>query len=186
MAGRKSPNVSGHPHEDRALMKEIFGDMPVVEARRDLYIELAREDIDKAVEEVGEEKVRPHCCIVAQACKRLLKSRGVLIFSKTAYVDILHGTRRKLTRFIIPETTQKIIKRFDQGKVVDEVGIYLRKPSPSERVVELAKRKRRIRRLVAQGKHTPVPRDHRQRAKPRHFALASRSGQGKATYGARI
>ncbi len=131
--------LSGHTKLDRATLKKLFGDLPVVEGKRDLHIQLSPSDLRKAGKS-------PHNCVFAQACKRLWKSKGVMIYSTTAYIDLLDKNGdRKLTRFMISKPMAKVIQKFDNDGEVPEVGVVLRAPSPSQTVRWRVRHKRRWR-----------------------------------------
>jgi len=117
-------------------IKRHWGDVQVVDARKDLRVFIQPEDSKSASAK------DPGCCVFAQACKRQFAATKVLFWRSVAYVELPgpDGTRR-VERFQLSPEMRDLIENFDRGKsVVSVAGFELKKPRPSERFDAKAKR----------------------------------------------
>ena len=116
----------GKPHHDRQQLQKYFGDLPIVEAKKELRIQPNAKDIKAAVRGDAEQ------CVFSRACKRMWNSERVAFFGTKAYVELLdkNGNKR-IERFVISNEGRKMIKDFDKGKKIDPAGFVLKPPSPS-------------------------------------------------------
>src|SRR6188474_2774565 len=89
-------------HEIRKL-KQWFGNLPVVEAKRELRIQPSLRDIRGAV------KQDPERCVFSRACRRQLGANTAVFFRTRAYVDLLdEDGKRHIERFNISKDGTKL------------------------------------------------------------------------------
>lgn len=130
---RRSSSFKGKSFEE---IKHYWGDVEVVDARKDLRVFIQPEDVRSATAK------DPGCCVFAQACKRQFSATKVLFWRSVAYVELPgpDGNRR-VERFALSSDMRELIENFDRGNSVAEVaGFELKKPRPSERFDAKAKR----------------------------------------------
>jgi hypothetical protein len=115
-------------------LQRVYGDLPVVDAKSDLFVFAADEDIADATQ--GD----PHSCAFSLACRRLYGSSAAVFFRSVAYVDLPgpRGGRRQLHRFRVPPETRELIEDFDRTGTTNPGGYLLKAPSPS-RTLEAAR-----------------------------------------------
>jgi hypothetical protein len=87
------------------IVQQLFPNVTSVsDARRDVTVEVSRQDINSAT-------VRNHkACALAVACKKKFKADGVIISVSRAYLV----KDRKATRFFVPEHVAREIISFDR------------------------------------------------------------------------
>jgi hypothetical protein len=137
-------------------IQRIWGDVPVVDAKKDLRVVVQPCD-------VGDAKVKdPGHCVFARACKRSFGSTKVLFFRRVAYVELpcSDGTKR-VERFLLTHAMRKLIATFDRGlPVLPEGGFELKAPPPSYTLagmkVDKDRRKARVREAMLRGESSPV------------------------------
>ena len=113
--------------EAKAQIERLWGDVPVVDAKRPLRVFVQPEDVAAAV------RKDPGCCVFAQACKRQFAATKVLFFKSVAYVELpTRNGGRRVERFQMPRDMRSLIENFDRGKAVDNfAGFELLPPNPS-------------------------------------------------------
>jgi hypothetical protein len=157
-------------------LHRFFGDLEVVDAKKELRIQPSLEDIETAIPE------DPHNCVFSRACQRMWGSTAVLFFGTIAYVDLLTNTgKRRIERFKISSEGQRFIQAVDsKKKKVAPAGFLLLPPSRSlslegKRQVYSEYLKRKKEALLV-GKSKPK---HGIRPKPKTVRLAAfRNGSG--------
>jgi hypothetical protein len=122
-----------------AEVKRLWGDVEVVDSRKDLRVFVQPEDVKKATAK------DPGCCVFAQACKRQFAATKVLFWKSVAYVELPGPDgKRRVERFALSSEMRDLIENFDKGNSVsDFAGFELKKPRPSERFDAKARRMRR-------------------------------------------
>jgi hypothetical protein len=114
--------------KDRAAreIERLWGDLEVVDAKKDLRIFIRPEDVKKAT------RKDPGACVFAQACRRCFGATKVLIFRSVAYVELPdEGGARKVERFVLHPCMRDLVESFDRGKgVIPDRGFLLKAPSP--------------------------------------------------------
>lgn len=128
-------------------IKRWFGDLEVVEAKRDLHLQPASEDIECA------EKGNPSECVFSKACQRMYGSRVVLFFGTVAYIDLLDddGVHR-VHRFLLNRNAMAVISAVDSGKEVTPAGFTLHAPSQSQTIDGKSRRSRQRNAAIRDGK----------------------------------
>lgn len=128
---------SKKPHQDRSYLRKIFGDLPIVEAKRELRIQPNARDIRTAVRGNAEQ------CVFSMACKRMWSAKHVAFFGTKAYIELLDSKgRARIERFNIPADGRKMIKDFDAGRQIDPKGFRLLPSSPSNTAAYFLKKAR--------------------------------------------
>jgi hypothetical protein len=125
-----------------------WGDVPVVDAKKDLRVFMTPEDLK------GARIKDPSACVFARACRRMFHATKVLIFRTVAYVELPNedGSRR-VERFVVGPAMRDLIEAFDRGEgVIPSAGFTLRAPPKSETLEGL--RKEAHRQLQRQRKDT--------------------------------
>ena len=120
-------------------IKRHWGDVEVVDARKDLRVFIQPSDVKSASPK------DPGCCVFAQACKRQFAATKVLFWRSVAYVELPgpDGTRR-VERFGLSPEMRDLIENFDRGNSISTLaGFELKALRPSERFEEKAKRMKR-------------------------------------------
>jgi hypothetical protein len=148
-----------------AEVKRLWGDVEVVDSRKDLRVFVQPEDVKNAT------KKDPGCCVFAQACKRQFAATKVLFWRSVAYVELPGPDgKRRVERFSLSPEMRNLIEDFDKGhSVAETAGFELKKPRPSERFDAKAKRMKRYH-------------DGRKKALltgSRQFAKRGKQGEGK-------
>jgi hypothetical protein len=127
MAGKKSATMS---RKSKSLeeIKRHWGDLEVIDARKDLRVFIQPEDVRSATVK------DPGCCVFAQACKRQFAASKVLFWRRVAYVELPGPDgKRRVERFILSREMRDLIENFDRGNpVADVAGFELKKPPPAE------------------------------------------------------
>ena len=127
MAKRKGMNAS---RKTRSLdeIKRHWGDVEVIDARKDLLVFIQPEDVNCATAK------DPGCCVFAQACKRQFAATKVLFWRSVAYVELPGDDgKRRVERFSLSSEMRDLIENFDKGnRVATVAGFELKKPIPSE------------------------------------------------------
>ena len=110
-------------------IKRHWGDIEVVDSRKDLRVFVQPEDVKSAVQK------DPGCCVFAQACKRQFAATKVLFWKSVAYVELPGpGGKRRVERFQLSSEMREMIEDFDKGKqVIPEAGFELKRVRDSER-----------------------------------------------------
>ena len=139
MAKRKGMNSSWNT---RSLdeIKRHWGDIEVIDARKDLRVFIQPEDVSSATTK------DPGCCVFAQACKRQFAATKVLFWRSVAYVELPGPDgKRRVERFSLSSEMRELIENFDKGnRVATVAGFELKKPRPSETFSgKLARNKKR-------------------------------------------
>jgi len=108
-------------------IKRHWGDLEVIDARKDLRVFIQPEDVRSATIK------DPGCCVFAQACKRQFGASKVLFWRSVAYVELPSPDgKRRVERFQLSPEMRDLIEHFDKGhKVADVAGFELKKPNPS-------------------------------------------------------
>lgn len=101
-----------------------FKGLPVIDARKDLEIEIEKVDISNS------KKKDPNNCAAARAIKRELKCKEVAVFSSKTYVK--DGDH--YVRYTTPEAITREIISFDRGSEFEPGSYKLRRPSPTARL----------------------------------------------------
>ena len=117
-------------------IKRHWGDVQVVDARKDLRVFIQPSDVQSASPK------DPGCCVFAQACRRQFAATKVLFWRSVAYVELPgpNGTRR-VERFGLSPEMRDLIENFDRGNSVTELaGFELKAVRPSERFEAKANR----------------------------------------------
>ena|SRR5215471_1294283 len=166
--------------EDKAQVEiqRLWGDLPVVDARKELRVMILPEDRQ------GARVKDPAECIFARACKRLFKASKVLFFRSIAYVELPDREgKHHVERFFMDEDMRSLVDSFDRGLgTIPEAGFVLKPPTMGQRLGvdrekrrEAGQRYRDRRKLegTRKGRHGGQYRD-----KPVVLDLAVRSGQG--------
>ncbi len=137
-------------------IRRTWGDVDVVDAKKDLRLFISPEDVDRAT------KKDPAYCVFAQACRRTFHATKVLFFRSVAYVELPDdkGTRR-VERFVMGDSMRDLVESFDRGEgIIPEGGFLLRRPMPCERLDSETKarsnRKANARRKL-EGQREPGP-----------------------------
>ena len=155
---------------ESAVLKRWFGELEVVEAKKELRVQPNEEDIISAV------KNDPRQCVFSRACQRMWSSTAVVFFRTVAYVDLLDSAgKRRLERFSISSAGQRMIRDFDAGKKIDPKGFVLLPPSASattDRVLQYGKEsKERKRQALMLGKSTSLSDNSKYHSKKRKPSL---------------
>jgi hypothetical protein len=137
-------------------IQRIWGDVPVVDAKKDLRVVVQPCD-------VGDAKVKdPGHCVFARACRRSFGSTKVLFFRQVAYVELPcnDGTKR-VERFLLTHAMRELIATFDRGQpVLPEGGFELKAPNPSHTLAGMkadkVRRKATVREAMLRGESSPV------------------------------
>jgi hypothetical protein len=126
MAGKKSKTLSRNTRSLEEI-KRHWGDLEVIDARKDLRVFIQPEDVRSATVK------DPGCCVFAQACKRQFAASKVLFWRSVAYVELPGPDgKRRVERFILSPEMRDLIENFDKGNTVADVaGFELKKPRPS-------------------------------------------------------
>jgi hypothetical protein len=166
-------------------IRRTWGDVPVVDAAKELRVFIAPEDLE------GASPKDPAYCVFARACRRTFHATKVLFFRSVAYVELPDQQgRRRVERFIMGDSMRGLIESFDRGEgVIPEGGFVLKVPRPS-RTLEVASRARAgrkaaaRRRLEGRREATEVGKDgHREG--PVLVDLSVRSGTGAVRFAGR-
>ena len=120
---RAKPNTA-----QREAIRRTWGDLEVVDAKKNLRVFVRPEDIASA------KAKDPGNCVFAKACVRQFHATKVLFWKRVAYIDLLSSDGvRRVERYQIPEQMRSLIKSFDKGEPVKEFGSFeLKRPKPSE------------------------------------------------------
>lgn len=113
-----------------ALVRRTWGNVPVVDAKRELRVMILPVDVEKAT------RKDPGCCVFAQACIRSFGATKVLFYRTVAYVELPKedGTSQ-VERFVMPKAMRDLIANFDMGKeVIPKAGFVLRPPAKSDSI----------------------------------------------------
>lgn len=117
--------VAANRDRDEAIAR-MWGGLPVVDAKAELYVVVAEEDSAAAVQ--GD----PTECAFAQACRRMYQSQAVMFYTTVAYVDLPDEKgKRKVFRFCMPAGARRLIERFDRTGEAPPGGFRLIAPKPS-------------------------------------------------------
>lgn len=136
-------------------IRRTWGDLPVVDAEKDLRVFIAPEDVAKAT------KKDPGYCVFAQACRRQFHATKVLFFRRVAYVELpTESGERRVERFIMGDGMRPLIESFDRGQgVIPKAGFLLRAPGPAHRFEAKKAKSKRDRettlRRKLEGRSTP-------------------------------
>lgn len=132
-------NFRGKQSRSLDEIRRVWGDVQVVDARKDLRVFIEPEDVKKAT------KKDPGCCVFAQACKRQFAATKVLFWKSVAYVELPGpGGKRRVERFILSPDMRDLIENFDKGNQVPTLaGFELKAPGPSRTFEGNAARQRR-------------------------------------------
>ena len=108
-------------------IRRHWGDVEVIDARKDLRVFIQPEDVSSAAVK------DPGCCVFAQACKRQFAATKVVFWKSVAYVELPGPDgRRRVERFQLSSEMRELIENFDRGNTVATVaGFELKKPRPS-------------------------------------------------------
>lgn len=161
-------------------IRRLWGDLPVVDAERDLRVIMGPDDVKSAVPK------DPMNCVFARACRRLYRSSKVLFLRSTAYVDLPQqdGTRR-VERFELPRGMRDLIDDFDRGKgVIPEGGFLLLAPTPGRRMdrrrlLQKRERDRRAAAGLSRAEDRRKERDREQERGRRAALLGTTEGIGR-------
>lgn len=161
-----------------------FGDLPVIEAQKELRVQPNSDDIKNAL------KNDPANCAFSRACQRMWDSKVVLFFGHVAYVDLLGKEgKRRVERFMVSSAARQYIKDFDDGKTVPAAGFVLMPPSPSQTIEGRAAAVRAKRKALLKGRAVPSKKHQRVAKKAaahaRHMRVSTfRSGRGMVYFSA--
>jgi len=138
MAKRVSQKVKTPAHEE---IKRHWGDVEVVDAKKDLRVFIKPEDVKSA-------KVKdPGACIFAQACKRQFAATKVLFWRSVAYVELPgQDGKRRVERFQLSPQMRDLIESFDKGKEVKDFAGFELKATVNSRTFAGQLKKNRARR----------------------------------------
>lgn len=178
MSDRIKGYRNGEPHPDSACLRKWFGDLEVIEAKRELRVQPNDDDIKNAV------KHDPMNCVFSRACQRMWSSTAVVFFGTVAYVDLLDSKGvRHVERFTISADGKRFIREFDAGKVTKPRGFVLLAPTKSQTAAAKTLRRKQLRsarKAVLKGKTTGALRPKR---KPTGIRLSVfRNGMGMAQF----
>jgi len=137
-------------------IRREWGDLPVVDAQRDLPVVVLPQDVERAVRGDGQ------CCLF----ERSFGSQKVLFLRHVAYVDLPDATgNRRVERFLLGPGMRDKIEAFDKGHpVVPKGGFLLKRPKASETM--------EVKRRRSQRQHA------RERAEKAAGIFRGRQGQG--------
>jgi hypothetical protein len=126
MSTKKQKSMSRNTKSFEEI-KRHWGDLEVIDARKDLRVFIQPEDVRSATAK------DPGCCVFAQACKRQFSASKVLFWRSVAYVELPGPDgKRRVERFILSPEMRDLIENFDKGNTVADVaGFELKKPRPS-------------------------------------------------------
>jgi hypothetical protein len=175
---------AGMPHPDRTALRKWFGDLEVVEAKKELRVQPNDNDIKESVAN------DPRNCVFSRACQRMWNSTVVVFFGTVAYVDLLDAAgKRRVERFNISLAGQRFIREFDAGSPITPGGFVLLPPAPSMTIKEKRKNFKKYaakrRRAILKGKTTgaKTPGAKRPKRKPSGIRLSVfRNGTGMAQF----
>lgn len=109
------------------ILKRVFGGLPVVDAKRELRVFVAKYDIKPA------KRKDPTNCVFAKACRRLYGSRIVAFFRTVVYMELPDNKGNlRIERFRPSRPTERSIARFDRTGKADPAGYHLLPPSPGK------------------------------------------------------
>ncbi len=117
-------------HKDAASREitRLWGDVPVVDAKKDLRVFITPSDVESAT------RKDPGACVFAKACSRSFGCKRVLIYRATAYVELpSENGALKVERFTLTPAMRSLVEAFDKGEIViPAAGFVLRAPSKSQ------------------------------------------------------
>jgi len=119
--------VLGGSQKSLNEIQRVWGDIDVVDAKKDLRVFIQPEDVKRATRQ------DPGCCVFAEACKRQFSATKVLFWRSIAYVELPgpDGSRR-VERFTLSPEMRDLIENFDKGNAVGtDAGFELKRPRPS-------------------------------------------------------
>lgn len=120
-------------------IERLWGDLPVVDAEKDLRVTVIQEDIDRAIcKDFG-------ACVFAMAAQRLFQTDKVLFCRTVAYVGLPdeHGNRR-VERFTMSPKMRELVEEFDNGRRdLPRAAFVLKAPRLGDRLD--ARRSRKLR-----------------------------------------
>ena len=127
-------------------VREMFGNLPLVEAKHSMVVYVSKPDIDQAVPR------DPNNCVFAQACKRAFGSQAVLFYPTVAYVDMLdEDGKRIVMRFRVTEKTRAAIERFDLTQSAAEATFVLQPVPPTMTLAAKTVQQRKRRKAYEAG-----------------------------------
>jgi hypothetical protein len=138
-------------------IRRVWGDLDVVDAKRDVVVTINEADIARA------SRQDPAECVFAQACRRVFGAKKVLFFRSVAYIEMPDAQgRRRVERFILGHETRDLINQWDDGEqVFPDAGFQLRAPSRSQTFdTKLAKSRKehlKVRKRVLEGARIEPP-----------------------------
>lgn len=145
------------PSPTTSILKRMFGDLPVRDARHELRVFALPCDIKDA--KTGD----PSQCVFAKACHRLFDAKKVFFFRSVAYLDLLQDDgNRVIERFIVPEKVKNLIIEFDKTGICPPGGFVLEPPTLSQRL-DSGKRRRQSRDAAKRNYDTKKRRDRKKR-----------------------
>lgn len=108
----------------RKAVKRVWGDAPVIDARKELRVMILPDDLE------GAKRQDPGCCVFARACKRAFNSTKVLFFRTLAYVELPDSKGNiRVERFVLSKEMRRLIEDFDKGsEVIPKAGFVLKPP----------------------------------------------------------
>ena len=171
MSSKKGPTRGNANDAAGQEIRRLWGDAEIHDAKKDLRVFIAPEDV------AGASRKDPAYCVFAQACRRTFHATKVLFFRSVAYVELPDSKgKRHVERFVMGEGMRPLIESFDRGKgVIPEGGFVLKAPTPGHRLDRL--------RMKSREQNLRHPGSHR---KPKGTAAPARRapgpGQGKGKF----
>jgi hypothetical protein len=111
-------------------IKRLWGDCEVIDAKKDLRVMILPDDVK------GAKRKDPAECVFARACMRSFRSKKMLFYRSTAYVELPDKNgKKRVERFIMDASMRSLVAAFDRGDtVIPEAGFVLKAPSPNRRL----------------------------------------------------
>jgi hypothetical protein len=136
-----SPNNADVFGRQADEVRQIFGDLEIVEAKTDFVVYVTAEEQERSV------RGNPNKCMFSNACKRAFGSKGVLFYPTVAYVDMIDpadASQRLVMRFKLPSETREKLEAFDRGDMdgAREATFVLKAVPKSQQLAYMAKKKR--------------------------------------------
>jgi hypothetical protein len=125
--GNNASKISSMASKSNNEIRRLWGDIEVVDAKKDLRVFISPEDVRSATAK------DPGCCVFAQACKRQFSATKVLFWRSVAYVELPgQNGKRRVERFALSPQMRSLIEDFDRGRpVAMDAGFELQAVKPS-------------------------------------------------------
>lgn len=111
-----------------SLIRKVFGDIAVVEAKENLRLQPLPCDAE------GAEANSPDNCLLVHTAQRMYGAKAAVFWKTKAYVDFVdEDGKRRVHRYVNPGVTIKQIRDFDNGKpFIEGRGLILRRPAKTQ------------------------------------------------------